>query len=489
MQIEKIRARSQLAEITYPPRHLTPMYIATRRRLVRGVNSRPILCQTGFMPKVPELSRRQLLASALAVHPAARAVQERPNVLVFMTDQESATLPASLKRKAFDSLRRRGITFTNAFCNTPQCSPARSSLLTGLEPHRTGVLTNVDKTSLGRPLSPSIPTIGTAFRDKGYSTGYFGKWHLGDDHSGLQSFGFSEHYDGSDTSVSQKAAAWIRSHRSPWLAWVSILNPHDIYKVVARPATGEASRGVRPPKTTRADLAGKPSAQTKYLNEDQGRPTLKYTSEDWVRYRSFYCDLVEKADECLAAVLAALEPASNTIVIYTSDHGDALGEHGLPFKGPFMYEPLIRIPLVIAAPGLKSASVRSDFAVSVDLAPTLAGLAGWKWPGSVDGRDLSSAPSGRDAVFLEYYGKQHWVSPIRTIRTADWKLSSYSNGDVELYDLVHDPAEAKNIAGTPAAVQMQRILQQRLDRWWSGSPAQPTNEGSPHRSAPATDHS
>jgi choline-sulfatase len=423
------------------------------------------------MTKVPELSRRQLLASALAVHPLASAVEERPNVLVFMTDQESAMVPASLNRKAFYSLRRRGMTFTNAFCNTPQCSPARSSLLTGLEPHRTGVLTNVDKTSLGRPLSPGIPTIGTVFREKGYSTGYFGKWHLGDDHSGLQSFGFREHYDGSDIAVSQKAAAWIKSQRSPWLAWVSILSPHDIYNVVAKPATRAASRGVHPPKTTRVDLAGKPSAQTKYLNEDQGRSTLKYTAEDWVRYRTFYCDLLEKADECLAAVLDALEPASNTVVVYTSDHGDALGEHGLPFKGPFMYEPLIRIPLVIAAPSLKSASLRSDFAASVDLAPTLAGLAGWKWPTSLDGRDLSRGSSGRGAVFLEYYGKQHWVSPIRTIRAPDWKLNCYRNGDVELYDLAHDPLEVKSLAGTPAVAEVQRKLQARLDRWWSGSPA------------------
>ena len=416
-----------------------------------------------------DISRRQFFASALAAGPLAGAVHERPNVLVFMTDQESAMVPAKLKRKALNSLRERGVTFTNAFCNTPQCSPARSSLLTGLEPHHAGVLTNVDKTSLGRPLSSRIPTVGTVFRENGYSTGYFGKWHLGDDHSGLQAFGFDEHQAGSDIAVSQNAAAWITRQRFPWLAWISILNPHNIYNI-ERQRTGTALRGVQAPKTTRADLAGKPSAQARYLNDDQGRPMLKYTADDWVRYRSFYCDLLEKADECLATVLAAIDRGSNTVVVYTSDHGDALGEHGLPFKGPFMYEPLIRIPLVIAAPGLK-VSRRGDFAASIDLAPTLAGLAGCKWPAPVDGRDLSKGPSGRDSVFLEYYGKQHWVSPIRTIRTADWKLNCYSNGDVELYDLAHDPVEVKNLAGTPAAAEVQRKLQARLDHWWNGVPA------------------
>ncbi len=390
-----------------------------------------------------------------------------------MTDQESALLPGPVARPAHDSLRNRGVEFRNAFCNTPQCSPARSSLLTGLAPHRSGVLTNVDGSSLGKPLATNVTTVGNVFRDAGYSTGYFGKWHLGDEQTGPKSFGFADRQSGSDTVSAQAAADWIRQQSGPWLAWVSILNPHDIYEIVDKIRSVAPRTDVRPPATTRTDLASKPSAQSRYLKEDQGRPTLKYTPEDWIRYRSFYCELVEEADRCFATTLAAIRDLSNTIVIYTSDHGDALGEHGLPFKGPFLYEPLIRVPLVIAAPGFSKGSARDDFAISADLAPTLTSLAGLTWPSSVGGKDLSKGDSKRDAVFLEYYGKQHWVEPIRTIRTREWKLSRYGSGETELYDLKNDPTESKNLSMTPKLAGIKNNLDKRLSDWWTGMP-QPT---------------
>jgi len=103
--------------------------------------------------------------------------------------------------------------------------------------------------------------------------------------------------------------------------------------------------------------------------------------------------------------------------------------------------------------------------VQTDLAPTLAGLAGVAWPGKKAGLDLTQGPTGRDAVFLEYYAKQKWVNPIRTIRTARWKLSWYDSGHQELYDLRTDPQETRNLATDPAANAIRRELEARLDRW------------------------
>src|SRR5579862_8639497 len=105
-----------------------------------------------------------------------------------MTDQESALLPGPADLPNRRRIARDAVRFTSAFCNTPQCSAARSSLLTGLEPHQTGVLTNVDEGSLGKPLSTAIPTVGSVFAAAGYTTGYFGKWHLG---GSPASFGFA----------------------------------------------------------------------------------------------------------------------------------------------------------------------------------------------------------------------------------------------------------------------------------------------------------
>lgn len=180
------------------------------------------------------------------------------------------------------------------------------------------MVTNVDKTSLGKPLSPQIPTLGTVFKNAGYKTGYFGKWHLGGDASGtLQPFGFSEYRPGSDTAAAESAAAWIKEQDGPWLAWVSVLNPHHIYEFVTMRAQIEPRPGVRPPYTARGDLRGKPPAQQRFVNDDQGRPTLRYTPEDWIPYRSYYCDLVGKADEAFGIALRAVKNLANTIVVYS----------------------------------------------------------------------------------------------------------------------------------------------------------------------------
>ena len=401
------------------------------------------------------LSRRAFLSSAAALAAAGRP----PNVLFFMSDQESALLPGPVELP--NRRRLGGVRFRNFFCNTPQCSAARSSLLTGLEPHHTGVLTNVDGTSLGKPLSPELPVAGSVFRKAGYATGYFGKWHLGGQAQGLERFGFSQSFEGRDEDAARQAAAWIRAQRGPWLAWVSVLNPHNIYEFPRVIRETKPRPGVKPPFSSLSDLKAKPAEQQEYVDRDQGRITRAYTPEDWVRYRSFYCSLVEKADACLGTVLDAVDLGS-TIAVYTSDHGDALGEHGLPFKGPFMYEELLRIPLVVAAPGL-AAGDREDLAVQADLAPTLASLAGLKWPVKTDGRDLMARSVKRDAVFLEYYAKQKWVNPIRTIRTSRWKLNWYDRGNRELYDLVADPHEVNNLA--PKNARVLRELEARLAAW------------------------
>jgi arylsulfatase A-like enzyme len=383
--------------------------------------------------------------------------------MVFMSDQESALLPGPAELPYRSRLEKDGMRFTHAFCNTPQCSAARSSLLTGLEPHQTRVLTNVDAGSLGTPLAASIPNIGTVFHNAGYGTGYFGKWHLGGDR---EQFGFTtigeEH---SDEAVAQAAAGWIRKQRAPWLAWVSVLNPHDIYNApkVLQQVTPRA--GVRPPASDLRNLAGKPGEQQAYVDKDQGAITRNFTVGDWLRYRSYYLELVEKVDAHLGAVLAAIPDLDATVVVYTSDHGDALGEHGLPFKGPFMYEEEIRIPLIVRAPRLLAARERSDLVTQTDLALTLAALCGLEWPRRVAGRDLTDSNGTHDAVFLEYYAKQKWVNPIRTIRGRRWKMNWYDSGHKELYDLQADPHELRNRAGDTEAAPVQARLEARLNAW------------------------
>ena len=223
--------------------------------------------------------------------------------------------------------------------------------------------------------------------------------------------------------------------------------------------------GVRPPYSGLSDLRAKPSEQRQYVDEDQGRQAREFTPEQWLRYRSYYLELVEAVDVQLGTILAALPDLDSTIVVYTSDHGDALGEHGLPYKGPFMYEEEIRVPLILRAPlPFRKEKTSGDLATSADIAPTLASLAGIQWPGKVSGQDLSK-PFERDAIFLEYYAKQKWTNPIRTIRTRSWKLNWYNRGHEELYDLERDPHEVANLAADPAHVRQKKLLEERLNVW------------------------
>ncbi|MGH9723357.1 MAG: sulfatase family protein [Bryobacteraceae bacterium] len=400
------------------------------------------------------MTRRDFVSTtALSAASLAAAQRGRRNVLVFMSDQESARLPGPANLPNRKRLEAAGTRFTHAFCNTPQCSPARSALLTGLEPHRTGVLTNVDGGSLGKALPESPPTIGSVFQQAGYVTGYFGKWRLGG--AGLARFGFAtSQINGSDREISRRAAGWIRGRREPWLAWVSVLDPHHIYDLPKIVRDVAPRPGVEPPRSRLDNLEGKPREQRAFVDEDQGRATRDFTPGDWIRYRSYYLQLVEKVDACLGAVLSAIPDFDTTIIAYTSDHGDALGEHGLPFKGPFMYDELVRIPLTVTGTGRGE---RHDLTTQADLAPMLASRAGVTWP--------RQAAASRDAVFLEYYSKQKWVNPIRTVRTQRWKLNLYDSGARELYDLAADPYETRNLSGHAAERDTERRLASRLDAW------------------------
>jgi arylsulfatase A-like enzyme len=415
----------------------------------------------------------------------------RPNFLIVLTDQEREDIPRALMHLPHrGELEQRGIRLTHNFVTAPQCSASRSTLMTGLYPHEAGVVTNVDQSSLGRALSPGIPTLGKVFRDHGYETAYLGKWHLRnglgggssskDDSNALKVFGFDYYHFLSGSQLADAAREWIAGQSSrPWLLVVSFpYLPHNMYAVVRRMQEIEIRPGVKLPPNFNDDLKGKPAAQEQYLQKDQGKVSLSWGKQEWVRYRSYYLDLIEKVDGYLGTMLKALRrrPDTNdTVVVYSSDHGDMGGAHRLPFKGPFMYDELLRVPMVISWPRhFNNPVVSNSLVSSVDLVPTLAAMAGIEWPHVLPGKDYSllfdhPKETMRAAVFAEYYGKQHWVNPIRTIRTADWKYNLYVAPDrelaEELYNLRADPGELDNLAGRHAYSAPRADLRARLLNW------------------------
>jgi arylsulfatase A-like enzyme len=413
----------------------------------------------------------------------------RPDVVIVLTDQQRADAfgaagAADLHTPVMDRLARRGVLFTQAFAATPQCSPSRAALMTGRYPHRTGVMGNVvaggkgaieASAGMSAALDRSLPTLGRVFAAAGYETAYFGKWHLGGtpgDH------GFESH-DSSigDPVLARRVVEFVQKRgtsgvRRPLLLIVSWTNPHDIYGVLAAdPPAARALATTRLPPNLIDDLRHKPFPQRHYLEEDQGKPFVGADEQTWRRYRAFYNGLVETVDGEIGRVLEAVDRSDlSPITIFSADHGDLGGAHGLPYKGPAMYEELIRVPLVISWPGRLSAARSTALVSLIDVLPTLCDLTRVPAPDGIDGVSLRPvlerrAARVRDTIFGEYFGKQSWRVPIRMARTARWKYVRYLTDGEELYDLSGDPGELRNLAREPGASTERARLARELDDW------------------------
>jgi arylsulfatase A-like enzyme len=252
------------------------------------------------------------------------------------------------------------------------------------------------------------------------------------------------------------------------------LNPHEIYQIAGQVDTsGLRLAGLSLPQSLSDDLSQKPVPQRLYLQEDQGKPFRSYTANDWLRYIAFYNSLVEKVDQEIGRVLQALRSQlPNVLVVFSSDHGDLGGAHGLPFKGPAMYEELVRVPLIISWPGKIRPAVKDELVSNIDVLPTLCELAGLRPPESIDGVSLQPLlTGGRDTfkphemIVSEYYGKQNWRVPIRMLRTNHWKYVRTLHYGEELYDLQHDPHELHNLATMGQQQETRKRLSERVERW------------------------
>lgn len=441
--------------------------------------------------KHTELTRRNFLhksmrnaigCSVLPYIHCSRRPKSRPNILFLCTDeQHSFTLNRNADNDfvtpALDKLAAGGVNFTNAFCTTPQCSASRAAILTGQYPHRTGVITNLTcAAGRGIPLNPALPTIGRIFQQHGYTTAYYGKWHLGGDpeNHGWQVY---ERTRGHETT--QSAVSFLQAeHDQPFFLFCSYFNPHDVYQFRSNPVQSADVSNIQLPRSFADDLSGKPAPQRRYMTEDYGSFMENVDEQMWKSYRRFYREKVEQVDAEIGRVLEALDTSGhreNTLIVCTSDHGDMDAAHRMVLKGPFMYEEVIRVPLVFSYPGNIPAGVkRSQLVQNFDIFPTLAGYAGIALPHRTDGQSLLSViqdagAATREEVYCEFYAKQEWITPIRTIRTQNWKYSRYIKWGEELYNLEKDPLEMDNLAAQAQYQSKKEELHNRLKEWMNES--------------------
>jgi arylsulfatase A-like enzyme len=404
----------------------------------------------------------------------------KPNILLIFSDQQHwramGFMDPFFDTPNQDKLARESMVFERSFCTTPQCSPSRSSLLTGLYPSATKVIGNVGAAG-GKALAH--PTLAAELKAAGYQTGYFGKWHLGNnaeagagwDHRFLRA---------NDPKAEQHAVDFLRNLRAPgkpFALFVSLHNPHDIYYYKKHKPQSSLDDVPLPLSWKRETFKGKPPIQEQFMAEDQGKVIVGKPRGEWRKYRDCYRSKTKLYDRNVGVIMDELKrqgQLDNTIVIVTSDHGDMDAQHKLIFKGPFMYEHMMRIPLMIRVPRRFSKvaprRITDIDVVNVDIAPTIREFCGLP---KVKSHGMSLVPlfSGskdykpRDFVIGQYYSKQRWVNPIRMIRTKDFKLNRHIRWGDELYDLKNDPHELRNLANDPKYAAVKRDLAKKLDQW------------------------
>jgi len=444
---------------------------------------------------------------------------DRPNILLIFVDQQrfdtlSLHDHPTCRTPSLDRLAAQGVDFTRAYSCCGLCSPARASVMTGLYPHRHGLLTNTHDWQASRGLDPSIPTFAHLLSDAGYRTGYVGKVHLcstgGAPHAyGFQDFhrpyhqylkergldrgeatdiispprhtgpAFAGVYDGCFESFNEywRAEETIRfleeysKGAQPFFLRCDFPGPHLPFTIPEPYASMYDPAGVPEPPEFRDEFLNKP-----YIH----RRMVEYWSTqdlDWDFWQPVvakYWGFVTLLDFLIARILTSLSELGlddNTAVFYTTDHGDTCGSRRMFDKGYCMYEELYHIPFIARWPGHWAAGqVCEQFVLHHDLMPTFLDVAGVPIPDDLDSRSTvpllegRSPPDWRQEAVAEFHGMQWGLYSQRMIVTDRYKLV-FNCADVdELYDLGADPHELTNRIDDSALTDVKRDLYLRLFR-------------------------
>ncbi len=430
-------------------------------------------------------------ASALSAPAFGKTSKQegRPNLLVIMTDQQSATMMSlagntDLHTPAMDDLARKGTRFTKAYCTNPICVPSRASFLTGTMPHVNGVNFNTNDDSYG----PKTPPLTMEFKKAGYRTGYVCKWHIPRSiHDSVWNGIDSVKYPKGnfvDFLIPDGCAEFLDEQSevdAPFLLFASFVNPHDICEM-SRILSGiddKFKNGQIPPFPDPEKCPELPAnfeipkdepeviRKHQQLPGNSGTyPAVDWDKDTWRQYRWAYARLVELVDHQIGKVmelLNAYDVADNTVVVFTSDHGDGNGSHRWNQK-TLLYEESAGVPFVIYDPRNPTEGIVDQerlVSMGLDLFPTLFDYAGIPSPKGL--RGLSARPdselssrSKHDYLIVENdlhpkYGESGGVYG-RMIRTENFKYVCYSEGahHEQLFDLENDSGEMLNLVSDSA---------------------------------------
>jgi len=436
--------------------------------------------------------------------------KNRPNILFIMTDQQHAGMMSCtgnkwLQTPALDRLVASGIRFERAYACNPVCVPSRFSLQTALMPSAIGMGHNGDSAQAAVTDIMVEQSLGRLFQKAGYETVYGGKVHLPRKMKGIENLGYRNITSDSRQGLADACAEFIRGrHTRPFLLFASFINPHDICYMAINAynrSQGQAPVGNTDSKTCKAVLDrarktgdvssfvaaecpplpanhGVPEAEPECITQNyvNARPFRayvrdKWTQEQWRLHRWAYCRLTEMVDREIGMLLDALRQAGledDTLVVFTSDHGDMDSAHRMEHKS-VLYEESVRVPFVMSCRGKIPAGVVDDtnlISNGLDLLPTLCDYADIERPVGLQGESLRPLAEAkevnkwRDFVVSESQNG-------RMLRTGRFKYCLYDSGGhrEQLIDLENDPGEMNNLAEVADYKDVLNTHRGLLRRW------------------------
>lgn len=446
---------------------------------------------------------------SLAMSAWATAQPTRPNIIVIFSDDHANHAISAYGSRInqtpnLDRLAREGMRFDRSMVTNSLCGPSRATLLTGKYAHKHGFKDNQP----GSIFDNTQMTFPKLLQQAGYETAVFGKWHLRSDPTGFDKWlvvdGYALYYGPKfkDATGSRKIEGYAtdtifnasidflknRDGSKPFFMLVTPNAPHrnwtpdDKHKAlfadadIPEPATFDDDYATRTTAAREARMSIRDDLRKADVKDEIPTDLSPERLKRW-KYQRFikdYLRCVAAMDAGIGRLLDQVDQsglADNTLVIYTSDNGFFLGDHGW-FDKRFMYEESLKVPYLARLPGVISAGGVSDAMVlNVDTAPTILDFAGVPVPPEVQGMSLRPLLTGqadaprRDAIYYDYYEQEaeHNVAPHDGVRTPTHKLIHFhTHQQWELYDLTADPHELRNVYGDPACQAVQAELLARL---------------------------
>lgn len=434
-----------------------------------------------------------LALAAGAVLPAVSEAQERPNIIYIMTDQQTATAMScagngDLHTPNMDRLAQHGMRFTNAYCAFPLSGPSRSAMFTGYAAGESGIVKN------GKPLTDlqRDNSLGVLMENAGYTTVYAGKWHvhtnsLPSEHA----FGFRRIHEHNDNGLAESCVAFLKQkHDKPFFLVASFDNPHNICEYARKQNLPYAVVEELPleecPNLPENFAVAPYDADVLAYERQQSfklYPTQAYTPDDWRRYRNAYFRLVEHVDKEIGKIVDELDRQNlwkNTVVIFTSDHGDGAAAHQWNQK-TILYEEVANVPFIVCLPGGKNAGKVMPQLVNngVDLFPSVCDWAGVSVPSGCKGVSIRPVVESGDTAkahqpyivsetfFGQTAGTHGWM-----VRTPHYKYVLYDSGRNRemLYDMEFDRGEMRNLAIEKRYAEVVRQHRDMLRQWMKEHP-------------------